>query len=102
VPRAKPVKRAPRTVGLASKRTHCPITKELIKYIQVGDYWIATTSIWTTRPYHFKGDLEYALSYNNGVCPTYPKPGVQVTRDAGEAPHKYPEGVTPEEQDLYK
>ena len=80
--------------GLKSPRTHCPITGDLIKVLQTGDFWIGTTALWTTRPYRSRDRLLYELSYNNGTAPAFPEPGVAVVRDANEPPTKEPVGPT--------
>lgn len=94
MPKGKPA--TPKTSGLRSPRTHCPITKELIRVVKVGDLWIGTTSLWTSRPYQTRDRLMYELSYNNGVAPSFPEPGVSVVRDANEPPDKYPVGAEEE------
>ena len=73
-------------VPLSSVRTHCPITGELIRKQQVGEWWIASTSLWTSGPFSLRRDLEWALSHNTGVAPSYQKPGIEVVRDANEPP----------------
>ena len=78
--------------GRKTVRTHCPITRDLIKIVRAGDYWIGTTGLWTTRPFQTKERLQYELSYENGVAPAYPEPGVSVSRDANEPPEKEPVG----------
>ena len=90
--KAKP-KVDPAFVGLKTARTHCPITKDLIKIVQVGDMWIGTTPLWTTRPYRSKERLAYELSYDNGIPPVFPSPDITVTRDYNEPPTKYPVGA---------
>ena len=72
--------------GLKTARTHCPITKDLIKIVQVGDLWIATTALWTSRPFKSKDRLVYELSYSDGIPPELPEPGVSVVRDHREPP----------------
>lgn len=104
----KPAKAAkrPSAAGpqpLGSARTHCPITKELIRIVKAGDMWMASTSLWTSRPFHSRDRLLYELSYEAGLAPAFPEPGVRVVRDANEPPGpREPVGVTPEEQDVFK
>ena len=74
-------------------RTRCPITNELIKIVEAGDFWIGTTSLWTTRPYRSERRLRYELSYNYGKPPNIPDPTVEVVRDHNEPPTKYPVGA---------
>lgn len=71
---------------ITATRTHCPITGELIRFVQAGDLWMATTTLWTSRPFQSKDRLVYELSYVNGVAPELPEPGVSVVRDANEPP----------------
>ena len=80
-------------VGLKTARTHCPITKDLIKIVEAGGMWIGTTPLWTTRPYQSKERLVYELSYDNGVPPVFPDPSITITRDHNEPPTKYPVGA---------
>ena len=80
--------------GLKVPRTHCPITKDLIKIVKAGEFWIGTTALWTTRPFRSRDRLVYELSYDNGVAPAFPEPGVSVVRDANEPPEKEPVGPT--------
>ena len=96
MPAAKKSK-APKS--LAAPRTHCPITKELIKIVKAGDMWMATTSLWTSRPFHFRDRLLYELSYEAGVAPDFPDPSISARP---RLPPPEPVGVTPEEQDVFK
>jgi hypothetical protein len=84
---------APVSDCLNEPRTHCPITKDLIKIVEVGEFWMGATSLWTTRPYRSKARLLYELSYNNGKAPNFPDPDITVTRYENEPPTKYPVGV---------
>ena len=81
--------------SLASHRTHCPITGELIKIVKAGDMWLATTSLWTSRPYHTEARLRYELSYNAGIAPDLPDPSISARP---RLPPQEPVGVTPEER----
>ena len=80
---------------LASRRTHCPITGELIKIVKAGDMWLATTSLWTSRPFHSEDRLQYELSYNAGIAPDLPDPSISARP---RLPPQEPVGVTPEER----
>jgi len=72
--------------GMTTPRVMDAYTGEDIKYTKAGDFWIASTSLWTSRPFNFLDDLKYALSYSMGVPPRYNKPGIEVTRNEGERP----------------
>ncbi len=70
-------KKAPaQPVALQFYRTHCPITNELIRFIPAGKMWMATTSIWTSRPFDTKKEAQHAFSYNAGLPPLMDSPVV--------------------------
>ena len=72
------VKAAEKPALLDEPRVACPITGETIQFKQVGTYWIAYTSLWTSRPFDFLSDLRYALSYTSGEAPRYLRPGAST------------------------
>lgn len=76
----------PAVVRLKSPRLLDAYTREPIRYVKAGEFWIASTSLWTSRPFHFKADAEYAFSHVDGRAPDYPKPGAEVVRDVNEPP----------------
>jgi hypothetical protein len=71
---------------LSEPRVRCPMTGEDINIVKAGGMWIATTSLWTSRPFDFRDSLVYMLSHEGGVPPDMPRPGAQVLRDANEPP----------------
>jgi len=73
---------------LPKPRVIDPITGEDIQYTQAGEFWIAFTSLWTSKPFPFKAYAEYAVSHVLGQPPSYPKPGAQVIRDVNEPPRR--------------
>ena len=78
----------PAPTVLRKPRTHCPITGEEIKLLEVGATrnWLGHTSLWTTRVFQTKEQLVRALSYNSGNEPAFPKSEISVVRGEGEPP----------------
>ena len=72
------VKVADKPTPIDTPRVNCLVTGEPIQFKQVGSYWIAYTSLWTSRPFDFLSDLRYALSYTGGEAPSYPRPGSSI------------------------
>ena len=89
---AKPSPPAAGTVNFPAvflvPRTHCPITGELIRLLEVGQErnWIGVTSLWTTRVFQTREQLVRALSHSVGMEPAFKKSEISVVRAEGEPP----------------
>lgn len=78
----------PGPLPLTAPRTHCPITGEMIRFLEVGKTkdFMAVTSLWTSRIFQTREALVRALSFNGGTEPAYKKSEVSVVRDELEPP----------------
>ena len=94
-PKAPAPKKPSAAVGAVSfpavfsvPRTHCPITGELIRLLEVGAErnWIGVTSLWTTRVFQTREQLVRALSHSVGMEPAFKKTEISVVRAEGEPP----------------
>lgn len=74
--------------SFSAPRTHCPITGELIRLLEVGKErnWIGVTSLWTTRVFQTREQLVRALSHSVGMEPSFKKSEISVVRAEGEPP----------------